>query len=37
MVVEAIHSVAPAEAGAAMLQGESRAGSGPGLRRADVE
>jgi hypothetical protein len=37
MAMEAIHSVAPAEAGAAMLQRESRAASGPGLRRGDVE
>jgi len=35
-VGDAIQAVAPAEAEAAMLQRESRAASGPGLRRGDA-
>jgi len=36
MMKVVIDLVAPAEAGAAMLSGESRAAGGPGLRRGDA-
>jgi hypothetical protein len=35
-VVEIVHFVAPAKAGAAKLSKGSRAASGPGLRRGDA-